>query len=261
MQKMDFALVGSDARQCAAAAYLTERGYSVGAAVAAGNAGTVIFPAPFSDPETLLRYRPAAGGTAFAGAPSALVRKTARDAGIRLLDYLADEELAVLNAIPTCEGAIGILLSQRDRTLWNSRVLVAGFGRIGCLVAQRLACFGALVTVAARRPAQQAQALAMGLRAQSTDLLAETAASFEVVVNTVPALLFDRQVIARLPGDAFVLDLASAPGGVDLEAAAAAGIRAQRAPGLPTLAAPVTAGRFVAAAVLRMMEEMEQDER
>ena len=85
------------------------------------------------------------------GAPSEAVREKAAERKIRLVDYFADDALAALNAIPTCEGAIGILLSRRERVLWNSRVLVVGFGRIGKLLAQRLAGFGALVTVAARR--------------------------------------------------------------------------------------------------------------
>ncbi len=260
LQKTDFAVVGADARQRAAAAYLAQLGYSVGGEEAAAGAGAVLFPAPFDDPALLCRCRPAAGGAAFAGAPSPRVRQAADGAGIPLRDYLADDELAALNAIPTCEGAIGILLARRDRVLWNSRVLVVGFGRIGKLLAQRLAGFGALVTVAARRPAQRALAAALGYRTQDTGLLAETAAGFEILVNTAPAPLVGGAVLARLPRGAFVLDLASAPGGVDLEAAAAAGVEAMRAPGLPATAAPVTAGQFVAKTVLRMMEEMERDE-
>ena len=114
--------------------------------------------------------------------------------------------------------------------------------------------------MAARRPAQRALAAALGYRVQSTESLEETAPGFEILVNTAPAMLVDQKVIGRLPRDAFVLDLASAPGGVDLAAAAAAGVEAMRAPGLPAAAAPQTAGRFVVQTVLRMMEEMEQDE-
>ncbi len=260
MRQTSFAVIGSDARQRAAAAYLARLGYPVGGEEEAPGAGAVLFPAPCSDPELLCRYAPRCGGIAFVGAPSEAVREKAAERKIRLVDYFADDALAALNAIPTCEGAIGILLSRRERVLWNSRVLVVGFGRIGKLLAQRLAGFGALVTVAARRPAQRALAAALGYRVQSTESLEETAPGFEILVNTAPAMLVDQKVIGRLPRDAFVLDLASAPGGVDLAAAAAAGVEAMRAPGLPAAAAPQTAGRFVVQTVLRMMEEMEQDE-
>ena len=256
-----FAVIGEDGRQRAAAALFAQLGFPVAGAEGLAKADVVVLPTPLSAAgvslqELLSQIRP--GAAVFAGAINEEERGEAAAAGISLIDPLAWEELAVLNAIPTCEGAIEILLKEREETLWNSRVLILGFGRIATLLAQRLAGFGAQVTIAARRAEVRALASAQGYRTLEIDLLQETAGGFEILVNTVPAQLINRDVIGALNPNVFVLDLASAPGGVDLDAAAQKGIRTVWARGLPAKCAPKTAGRFLAQTVLRIMEEMDR---
>jgi len=72
--------------------------------------------------------------------------------GIPLLDYFSREELALLNAVPTAEGALEIAMRELPVTLWGAKCLVAGFGRIGKYLARSLAALGAHVTVSARKP-------------------------------------------------------------------------------------------------------------
>lgn len=56
---------------------------------------------------------------------------------------------------------------------------------------------------------------------------------FDVIVNTVPAPLIDREMIGTMGSGTFLLDLASAPGGIDLAAAGTAEIKAVWALSLP----------------------------
>ena len=62
-------------------------------------------------------------------------------------------------------------------------------------------------------------------------------------------------MIAQMDKNALLLDLASAPGGIDLSAAGKLGVRAVWALSLPAKCAPVTAGQFVADTVLQMIAE------
>ena len=48
-----------------------------------------------------------------------------------MYDLLKDDELTILNAIPTVEGAIKIAIDEREETIHESNVLVCGYGRIG----------------------------------------------------------------------------------------------------------------------------------
>lgn len=261
MGEKKIVVVGTDGRQRAAAALFGQLGFKVAGEEEIARADIILLPTPLSSLQTpleqvLREIRP--GALVFAGSVHGEEQRIADAAGVRLIDPLSREELAVLNAIPTCEGAIHILLGEREETLWNSRILILGFGRIAKLLAQRLAGFGALVTVAARRPEARALAAAMGYRTLEISSLQGAVSGFEILVNTVPALLVDRATVELLRRDTFVLDLASAPGGVDFEAAKNRGIRTIWAKGLPAKCAPKTAGRFLGQTVLKIMEEMEQ---
>lgn len=61
------------------------------------------------------------------------------------------EELAVLNTIATAEGAIEIAIANTNKILHGSNVLVLGFGRIGKVLARKLAGLSTKVTCAARK--------------------------------------------------------------------------------------------------------------
>lgn len=257
-RKTVFAVLGADARQRAAADRLRQRGWQVVGGERLAAADVILLPMPLGgESESLTRLLAGAkpGAVAFGGRVSPAAAQAAAQAGMPLRDYLAREELAVLNAIPTAEGCIALLLQNRTRTLWHSPVLVLGYGRCGAALAVRLAALGARVTVAARSPGQWAQAESRGLNACGPEELTYRLPGFETVVNTIPAPMLGRRELAALAPGSLVIDLASLPGGVDLEAAEELGIRAIRALSLPARCAPVTAGEFVADTVLAMLCE------
>ena len=253
-----FAVIGEDARQRAAADYLREKGFGVCGPEGLAQARWALLPMSLTADgaaleQLLAEAKP--GTLAFGGRVSEAAKAAAAAAGIELNDYLGREELARLNAIPTAEGCIGLILQNRRRTLWDSTVLVLGYWRCGQALAVRLAALGARVTVAARSPGQRALAMSQGLNAvpmEAADGLLETT---DVAVNTVPAPVLGAARLKRLPKDALVIDLASLPGGTDFEAAKELGVRAIHALSLPARCAPVTAGQFVVRAVLAMLRE------
>ena len=77
----------------------------------------------------------------------------------------------------------------------------------------------------------------------------------DIVFNTVPSPVLDRSLVYVLKRTAVIIDLASAPGGVDFVAAAERGIHAELAPGLPGKVAPLTAGRILARVIPRIIED------
>lgn len=70
---------------------------------------------------------------------------------INNIDLLENEEFNILNAIPTVEGTIKIIIQEREDTIHESNILVCGFGRIGKILCNRLKSLGAKVYCAARR--------------------------------------------------------------------------------------------------------------
>ena len=255
-----FSVIGSDARQLAAGRALARAGYVVDGPEEIALADYILLPLPLDAARTPLAELLRAahpGALALGGRLSEEAKAIAAEAGVELVDYFAREELAIRNAIPTAEGCIGLLLAERDRTLWGSAVLLLGFGPVGQALGVRLAALGVQVTVAARRPAQRAQAESLGMRGAELARLAQLAQAFDTVVNTIPAQVLTASVLARLRPGSLIIDLASRPGGTDFEAAARCGHRAIHALSLPAACAPETAGEIVARTVCEMLRERE----
>lgn len=175
--------------------------------------------------------------------------------GLTIHDYFSREELTIANAIPTAEGAIQIAMEELPITIHGARVLVIGFGRVGKLTAQRFAALGAQVSVAARSWEQLAWAKAFGFHTEHTDQLSDCLSLCDLIVNTVPAKMLTRAKLTGLRPDALVIDLASRPGGVDMEAATDLGCRVVWALSLPGKVAPVTAGACIRDAVYHILRE------
>ncbi|MDD4850079.1 MAG: NAD(P)-dependent oxidoreductase [Gemmiger sp.] len=253
-----FCVVGTDARQHAAARVLREAGYQVTGAEGAGNADYILLPMPLdADMADLARILRAAqpGTLALGGRVSGPVQAAADAAGVELVDYFLRPELACLNAVPTAEGCLGLLMALREDTLWESPVLVLGGGRVAHALYRRLVLLGAAVTVVARAPLQRAEARCQGCHTADLSELPRLLPGFDAVVNTIPSRVLGRAELARLPGRALVIDLASMPGGTDFEAAKSLSIKAVHALSLPAHCAPHTAGRLVADTVLNILQE------
>jgi dipicolinate synthase subunit A len=181
--------------------------------------------------------------------------------GVRLYDYFDSEELKIKNAYLTAEGAVSLAMNELDLAIAGSRTAVVGYGRIGKFLARMLASLDSSVTVAARKPTDLAYAAGFGLdtlkitsrdgRSSLCDL-----ADCHVIFNTAPHWLFDSAVLPELSPDTLIIDLASAPGGVDPEAAGKYGIRVISALGLPGKYAPLTAGRYVGEAIVELIPKI-----
>ncbi len=277
-------VAGGDPRQAALAALLADDGHSVHTYALEQGAGTkcepsldgadradcVVLPLPAAGadgklntplsadshelPEVLDALRP--GQLVCAGMAGEGLKRMAEERDLVLRDYFAREELAVLNAIPTAEGAIQIAMEELPITLHDARVLVVGCGRLGKALAPRLRALGARVWVSARRYEQRAAAESMGLGSEGVDHLPDWLCSYDLVFNTVPARILGVEELAALKEDALVIDLASRPGGVDMDAAAALGVRVIWALSLPGKVAPVTSGRYIKDTIYHIMEEL-----
>lgn len=146
-------------------------------------------------------------------------------------------------------------MEATERTIHGSKCLVVGYGRIGRLLASRLRALGAEVTVSARRYSDLAWITAGGYSCLRTGALAGTLGQFDLIFNTVPALIFDAERLRELKEDCVLLDLASQPGGVDFAAAKELGRRALAAPGLPGKVAPQSAAAAIRDSIYHILEE------
>ena len=182
-------------------------------------------------------------------------RKSAEKMGVNTEDYAKREEFAVLNAVPTAEGAVAIAMAERASTVRGSNCLVTGYGKVGKRLAELLRAMGAKVSVAARKTAVLAEIEAEGMTPIHISEFSQRAGEFEVLFNTVPAVIFGEDILRALKRDCLVIDLASKPGGVDFDMAKRLGIRTVWALSLPGKVAPITAGDIIKDTVLNIIRE------
>jgi len=166
--------------------------------------------------------------------------------GIQVIEIANLDELAILNSIPSAEGAIQMAMEATSITIHGSESFVIGLGRCGWTIARMLQGLGARVTGVARKQADLARAVVMGIRPVDLTELEQVINQAEVVINTVPFRVLDRTILDCMQREAVIIDLASIPGGTDFEYAQLLGIKALLAPGLPGIVAPRTAGKILA---------------
>lgn len=173
----------------------------------------------------------------------------------RVFDYFAKEEFAVMNALPTAEGAVECAMQNFEGTISGSKCLVVGYGRIGKLLAKTLKALDADVTVTARKASDIAYISATGCTPMYTEKL-KSVKGYDLVFNTVPSMIFDKKLLMNTDINTIIIDLASLPGGVDFEAARGFNIDAVRALSLPGKCAPKTAGEIIKKTVFNIIEEV-----
>ncbi len=285
---MKIAILGGDAREMHLAGHLAGLGFSVrvfGLPVPEGErvtvcqnpvqalagAQAVVLPAPGISARGEL-YCPflekppvvteadfgclPAGTPVFVGVARDVLKSIAARRGFRLVELFALDEVAILNSIPSAEGAIQLAMEKLPITIHGSESFVLGFGRTGATLAYLLVAMGARTTVIARNPAQRARACQLNCRAYDFPELPALIGKADVIFNTVPALVLPEPLLQKASPQVLIIDLASAPGGVDFEAAGRLGIKAFLAPGLPGKVAPQTAGQILSRVIPRLLAEL-----
>ncbi len=173
--------------------------------------------------------------------------------GVTNYDLLTDELLTCQNAAITAEGALELAMPLLPVTLYGCPVLVAGWGRIGKLLSQKLAALGAHVTVAARKQKDLAMICASGFTPLPIEALGSLS-GFSIIFNTIPAPVFSSQLLQQTNPNCILIELASPPGGFDCD-----GSRTIiQGSGLPGKTAPKTAGFCLAQAIDRYLSKKEE---
>mgnify|MGYP000044189776 CR=1 FL=1 len=172
------------------------------------------------------------------------------------VDLLKREEMAVLNAVPTAEGAIQIAMEEMPITLHNSNAIILGFGRIGKILAKMLSGLGCNVYVEARKHSDLAWIKSYGYKPVHIDDIANNIENMDVVFNTIPHMILDINMLEKVRKESLIIDLASKPGGVDFEKAKNLGVKTIWALSLPGKVAPVTAAEFIKDTVYNIINEL-----
>jgi len=214
--------------------------------------------APFGEKEISIRemIHYLEGKILIAGSISPEIYDMANDEYIEIIDIMKREELAVLNTISTAEGAIEIAISNTNKIIHGSEVLILGFGRIGKVLARKMAGLSAKVTCAARKDEDLAWIRAYGHKETNINALGENLSQYDIILNTVPHLVLNKERLQYVKKDVLLIDLASNPGGIDKKEARELNLKLVWALALPGKVAPVTTAEFIKDTIYNILKEI-----
>ncbi len=197
-----------------------------------------------------------------------LMKNDSEIAGIYIPKYLAgrleqknikthelsnNEAMNIMSAIPTAEGAIKFAIDNTKFTIFGSKILILGYGRIGKILANVLKAMNAVVYVEARKESDLAWIKAMGYNPVDLKNLDSVLPEFDIIYNTIPSMILDKSRIDIIRKDCLIIDLSTNPGGVDFEACKDKGVEAHLVLGIPGKVAPHTAAVYIKDALLSIM--------
>ena len=213
---------------------------------------------PFSDKEVTIRemMHVINAKVLIAGGITPEVYEMANDEYIEIIDIMKREELAVLNTIATAEGTIQIAIENTNKIVHGSEVLILGFGRIGKVLARKLAGLSAKVTCAARKDEDLAWIQAYGHKATNINTIGENLKQYDIIINTVPRIILNEERLKYVKNDCLLIDLASNPGGIDKKAIKDNQLKFVWALSLPGKVAPTTSAEFIKDTIYNIIKEI-----
>jgi len=186
----------------------------------------------------------------YLGYPDQYFIDLAENKGIKFHDYNRDENYQIINAEITAEGAISIILNERNMTIRDSRILLLGYGRIGRILSNYLKIFNDRFYVAARKNIDITWIEVNGCKGIRLDNIDSIIEDIDIVINTIPARVISNSIIDKMNKNSLIIDLASKPGGLDHDYAREKGIKTIHALGLPGKTAPISAAKAILNTIL-----------
>lgn len=191
----------------------------------------------------------------FAGKISPKVREYFDENNVEYYDLMEIEELAIKNAIPTAEGTIAKIMELTETTIFETNILILGFGKCGKILADRLKGMGAHVFCEARAKKDLAQIRSMGYNYVDINELKQVLPQIDVIVNTVPFMILNKERLDCIKEGALIIDIASAPGGTDFNYCKEKRIKAILELAIPSIAAPISSSKYIKEVIDKTLEE------
>lgn len=178
----------------------------------------------------------------FTGSVSSEILRKFKLYNIEILDIMKNEEFAVLNAIPTAEETIRIIIDNTKKVLHNTNCLIMGYGRIGKVLAKKLNSLSVKVECLVSDNIEKTWCRVEGYNyiefeniKNKSDLLKK----YDIIINTIPKIILTDE-LKEIRKDTLIIDLASKPYGIDRSIVKQENLNFIEALGLPGKSAPIT---------------------
>ena len=191
--------------------------------------------------------------TLIAGTISSNIYEKYKD--VEIIDIMKNEKLAILNTIATAEGAIKEIIENMQVNVHGSKIMIFGFGRVGKTLAKKLDGLSAKITVVSKEEEELAWAEVYGYTNMQLNKIEDVIKDYDVIVNTIPHIILQGDILQKINKDTLLLDLASGEGGINKEEAQENKINLIKALGIPGKISPITTAKILKETIYEILEE------
>lgn len=181
----------------------------------------------------------------FAGCIPKSFHQEALEKSVTVFDFMKDSNLSYFNTIATAEGILCEAIKASPLNLHKSKCAVLGYGKCGRILTDDLKRMFCYVTAVSACEEELAQAVLSVDEAVDLNSFFAHIGDYDFIFNTIPALVLTKEILMQVNPQVRILDIASAPGGVDFSAAKELSIHAASYPGLPGKYAPLSSARAI----------------
>jgi len=190
----------------------------------------------------------------FGGKQTSSVLNIMQGSGISYTNILADEIYAVKNAVLTAEGALHLLISATERSIFENKILILGLGRVGKACAALFSKLNLDFAVTTYDKDELAQSTYFTKKCYFEDEFGGDLDKFDVVINTIPSEILDGENLGKIARGTTLIELASAPCVSD-EAIVKYGIKYKKAGGLPSVYSAESAAKQMLESIMRFTKK------
>lgn len=282
--KYNICFIGGDRRSVSAALFLKSKGFSVSVLglktdeplaeytdlqEAVLQSDIIVLPLPLTRDNItvnaplcnesyylndIVKYKPK---FIFGGIIKGSFKDNLKKSGIRHRDYYDSEYLTVKNAVLTAEAALAIAITESNGSIYGSKSVVIGYGRIGKQLAKYLKALGSEVTATSRSEGTLATIEADGIKPIRTDICKYACIDADYVFNTVPYPVLSSDFFEQCSSKLMFLDLAT-DSKIDLTQAELRHLKYGVYGGLPGKYSSITAGNYIAEEIIKYLQTLKQ---
>lgn len=174
---------------------------------------------------------------------------------LKFIELKNDNLFNLANSIATSEAVLKYGIEILPIVLKNANILILGYGNSAKALVNDFTYFSKKLLVAVRREETRKELNEKNINNIYLKDLKECIEDYDLIINTIPSLIIDEELLHYISPSSYILDIASYPGGVDYLKAKEYGINAFLLPSLPMKFSPKTSGIEYGKAIERGINE------
>lgn len=174
---------------------------------------------------------------------------------LKFIELKNDSLFNLANSIATSEAVLKYGIEILPIILKNANILILGYGNSAKALVNDFTYFSNKLLVAVRKEEVRKELNNKKIENINLTELKNYIDDYDLIINTIPSLIIDEELLHYISPSSYILDIASYPGGVDYKKAKEYGINAFLLPSLPMKFAPKTSGIEYGKAIERGMNQ------